>query len=92
MVGRQLLNPSNLKSKTSGQTYSGVEHATGHTVEDPNVHGQRTSETSRDVHEAERDERPVWEAGVIGVDGRLGTDEGQQKEHESAAELAQDDG
>lgn len=72
-------------------THGGIEHATSDTVEDPNINGQSTPEGCRDVHQAECPQRCIGVCWVIGQDGCLSSDEGQEQEHESATEFADDD-
>lgn len=74
------------------ESNSGVKHATGDTVEDPHIDSESTTEAGGDVHQTEREERAIREPRIIGDDGSLSTNEGEQQEHEGTTKLSQDDG
>ena len=75
-----------------GQADVRIEEAAGDSIEDPNIDSNSTTKARRDVHQTEREEGSVRILWIIGGYGSLGSDEGQEQEHEGSAELAKDDG
>lgn len=72
-------------------TYSRVEHAARHSVKDPYVDGQCSSERRSNVQERKGEQRRVGVSRIVVVEGGLGADEGHEEEHEGSAEFAKDD-
>lgn len=72
-------------------TYSGVKHATANTVKDPDIDSESSSEGSSNVHETEGLKSGRRVGGIVSNEGSLGTDEGEEQEHEGSAELSDDD-
>ncbi|KAI6769500.1 hypothetical protein HG530_004129 [Fusarium avenaceum] len=69
----------------------GVKHATANTVKDPDIDSEGSSEGSSNVHETEGLKSGRRVGGIVGNEGSLGTDEGEEQEHEGSAELSDDD-
>lgn len=73
------------------KSYRRVKHATADAVEDPDIGSDGCAEGGGDVEQAVRRECSRWVVGVVGDDGGLGSEEGEEEEHECSAELAQYD-
>lgn len=70
-------------SKKKKNTYSRVKHATGHAVKRPYISSNGTAKSRRNEQQRGRIER----GAVAGEENRLRRGEGEEEEHEGAAEL-----